>query len=443
MPWLRNHLRVLAVLLGAFLLGLGASAWIHRGTPGLVRLGVLLVCLLVLLIAAGLLIRWIVVPFQGDGRGGVSLEDLPHLWAELERENLTLRELKDAEDALRKGILARLQEGVLLLGPEGTVRLYNPAAEALLGRGATLVKGASAGILFREPEAQRQLAAAQAGETVEWTLKRGSRILRVRGLPFRSGAEGSLLLTLDDVSRQEALENTRQRFISNLSHELKTPLTSLRIATENLLAERTRSGAQDPDIALLQRAVERMTLLLDDISELSRIESGALRLNLARVPVAGLARDLAEEFGPLARLRGVRLRTDLGGAEDAVVFADGLRLHQLLANLVSNAIKFSPEGREVRLAFALVGDRQRWKVSDQGPGISLEDQPKVFERFFRSATVRSIPGTGLGLAIVKHLARLMGGEVGFESRPGAGATFWVDLPAGGGPPEPSQAPSQA
>jgi len=431
MPWLRNHLRALLALLGAFLLGLGASAWMHRGVPGSLRVSVLLLNLLILLMAARWLIRWLVVPVRASNRAPVSLEELPRLWADLEQENLSLRELREAEDALRKGILSRLQEGVILFGPDRTLRLYNPAAEALLGRGAALVKGASAESLFREPEARRQLAAAQAGDAVEWTLERGHRILRIRGLPFRSGNEGSLLLTLDDVSRQEALENTRQRFISNLSHELKTPLTSLRIATDNLQAERTQSGMQDADIALLQRAVERMTLLLDDISELSRIESGALRLNPGSVQVGAFAKDLLEEFAPQARKKDLRFLADLApGIEASVVRVDGLRLHQLLANLVSNALKFSPPGKEVVLAFALEGGRQRWEVRDQGPGIALEDQSKVFERFFRSASVRSVPGTGLGLAIVKHLARLMGGEVGFDSRPGAGATFWVDLPAG-------------
>lgn len=428
MPWLRNHLRVLAALLGAFLLGIGAAAWLHRGVPGLVRLGVLVVCLLVMLIAGGLLTRWIVVPFQGSDRGLVSLEDLPQLWVELERENLTLRELKEAEDALRKGILARLQEGVILLGPEGTVRLYNPAAESLLGRGAALVKGASASLLFREPEAQRQLAAAQSGEIVEWTLQRGHRILRLRGLPFAGGGEGSLLLTLDDVSRQEALENTRQRFVSNLSHELKTPLTSLRIAVENLQAERTETGQQDPNVAMLLRAVERMTLLLDDISELSRIESGALRLSPGPVEVEGFLRELLGEFEPLAKAKGLRLEARVEGDRGSVMRVDGLRLHQLVGNLLGNAIKFSREGGPVELSLRLGEGRMRWEVRDEGPGISLADQPKVFERFFRAATVRGVPGTGLGLAIVKHLARLMGGEVGFQSEPGRGATFWVDLP---------------
>lgn len=426
---LRNHLRVLLTLFGAFLLGLGASVWLHKGIPSPLRLGVLTLAVLLMFMATGWLIRWLVVPRGAAGQAPVSLEDMPRLWAELERENLSLRGLKEAEDALRKGILARLQEGVVLLGQEGSVKLYNPAAEALLGRGTPLVKGATALSLFREPEAQRQLAAAQAGNSVEWTLERGHRILRVRGIPFSQIQGGGLLLTVDDVTRQEALENTRQRFVSNLSHELKTPLTSLRIAVENLQAEKTEGGQADPNAAMLLRGVERMTLLLDDISELSRIESGALRLSPAPVGLGSLVQELLDEAGPVAKAKGITLISRFDGAADAVVRVDGLRLHQLVGNLLGNALKFSPEGATVELGLALAEGRMRWEVKDHGPGIALADQPKVFERFFRAATARGVPGTGLGLAIVKHLARLMEGEVGFTSEPGRGATFWVDLPA--------------
>jgi two-component system phosphate regulon sensor histidine kinase PhoR len=429
MPWFRNHLRVLLALLGAFLLGLGAATWLHHGVPALLQAGVLLFCLLLLGMATVWLIRWIVVPFHGSDQRPVSLEDMPRLWSELERENLSLRDLRETDDALRRGILARLQEGVVLLDPDRSVRLYNPAAEVLLGRGTPLVKGATALSLFREPEAQRQLAAAQSGESVEWTLERGHRILRVRGIPFSQVQGGGLLLTLDDVTRQEALENTRQRFVSNLSHELKTPLTSLRIAVENLQAEKTQGGQADPNVAMLLRAVERMTLLLDDISELSRIESGALRLSPAPVAVSALVRELVDEAGPLLRAKHMTLLTRVDADADAVVRVDGLRLHQLVGNLLGNAIKFSPDGASVELGLSLAGGRMRWEVKDQGPGIALLDQPKVFERFFRAAAVRGVPGTGLGLAIVKHLVRLMGGEVGFASEPGRGARFWVDLPS--------------
>jgi signal transduction histidine kinase len=257
-------------------------------------------------------------------------------------------------------------------------------------------------------------------------------MLRVRGIPFGQHEGGSLLLTLDDVTRQEALENTRQRFISNLSHELRTPLTSLRIAVENLQAEQTQSGLADPNVAMLLRSLDRMTLLLEDISELSRIESGALRLNPASVLAKASLGELMDEFRPQAVASGIGLTAASSLPEDARIRVDALRLHQLVGNLLSNAIKFSPAGSRVELRLTASAGRMRWEVSDQGPGIAPGDQAKVFERFFRAATVRGIPGTGLGLAIAKHLARLMDGEVGFTSAPGQGTTFWVELPLGEG-----------
>jgi two-component system phosphate regulon sensor histidine kinase PhoR len=425
-----NHLRVLLALLATFLLGLGASGWLGHGVPALLRAFVLLFCLVVLVLLAGWVVRWLVLPLRSRDRSPVSLEDLPRLLAEMEGENLSLKELREAEDALRRGILARLQEGVILLGPEGTVKLYNPAAESLLGRGAALVKGASSTALFREPEAQRSLAEAWGGVDAEWSVRRGHRTLRVRGIPFRPEQGGGLLLTLDDITRQEALESTRQRFVSNLSHELRTPLTSLRIAAENLQAEQTASGVGDPNLGMLLRGVDRMNLLLEDISELSRIESGALRLAPAPLELEPFVQDLVDAFSPLAREKGIALETRLLAAGKVQPTVDALRLHQLLGNLLANAIKFSPAGTTVTLGLGLSEGRMRWEVRDQGPGIPLNDQPRIFERFFRSAAVRAVPGTGLGLAIVKHLTLLMGGEVSFASEPGRGATFWVELPAG-------------
>jgi two-component system phosphate regulon sensor histidine kinase PhoR len=265
---------------------------------------------------------------------------------------------------------------------------------------------------------------------VEWNLRRDPRVLRLRAgaFPFPDEGQG-VVLTVDDITHQEALETTRQKFISNASHELKTPVTGIRIAAENLLDGQEVLPEGQANLKAILRATDRMTLLLDDISELSRIETGALRLERERLDVAAFTTQVVEDQTPQAQARAIALKVDVHqDLRGATFVADPLRLDQLLGNLLSNAIKFSPEGSQVHLAVRQVGPALLWQVRDQGPGISEADQKRIFERFYRAPATRGVPGTGLGLAIVKHLALLMGGEVGVESEAGKGATFTLRLP---------------
>ncbi len=348
----------------------------------------------------------------------------------LEDENLALRSRADLDDQLRRGILASLREGVLVFGVDRRLLLANPAAVRLLDAGNRLVEGAGLVEAFRDPESLAAIEAAFQGESLQWSFRRGSWVLRARALPFQADPESrGALITLDDVTRMEALETTRQKFISNASHELKTPVTAIRIASENLQDSGAVTAEGESSLKSIFRSVEKMTLLLNDISELSRIETGALVLDLRPVPVAAFARDLMEDLAPQAKAKGVSLHLDLpSDVEAATVVADAFRLHQLLENLLSNAVKFSPEGSEVRLEATQEDTRLRWTVRDQGPGISEAEQARIFERFYRTASARAVPGTGLGLAIVKHLARLMGGEVTLRSEAGKGAAFTFTMP---------------
>ncbi|MDE3244890.1 MAG: PAS domain-containing protein [Acidobacteriota bacterium] len=353
--------------------------------------------------------------------------------SDLELENRSLKDLSRKEDHLRQGILANLREGVVLLGPQKEVRLYNPAAQGLLGTSSRLALGASLPGVFREPESLRHIELAYSGAETEWTLHRDPRVLRLRAVPFELvDSEQKVLLTLDDITRQEALETTRQKFISNASHELKTPVTSIRIATENLTDGGFVAAGGESSVKAILRSVDRMTMLLDDISELSRIETGALRLEARSFPLGAFLPQLLEDLRHQAGPRHIALTTELEpGLEDLLVEADPLRLHQLLENLLSNAIKFSPEGSGVVLRIQNREPWLIWSVQDSGPGISESDAKRIFERFYRAPSTRGIPGTGLGLAIVKHLTLLMGGEVSLQSELGKGSTFTVKLPLKG------------
>jgi two-component system phosphate regulon sensor histidine kinase PhoR len=328
------------------------------------------------------------------------------------------------------GLLAQLQEGIVVLGSQGEIQHFNLAAQNLLGRSSRLEAGAAQAELFREPESLRNLESAYAGLVAEWTLRREPRVLRVRALPLeQEGLTPGVLVTLDDVTRLEALETTRQKFISNASHELKTPVTSIRIAAEGLLDSSLTGPEERASLESVLRSVTKLTLLLDDISELSRIETGALRLEFVEIELDSFLESLRQDFGPTARVRALKLvieaAPDLAGARFR---SDATRLQQMLDNLLGNALKFSPEGTEVALKVVEEGPWLRWDISDQGPGIATGDLRRIFERFYRSPAVRGVPGTGLGLAIVKHLAWQMGGEVSVASELGRGSTFTLRLP---------------
>jgi two-component system phosphate regulon sensor histidine kinase PhoR len=422
--------RALVSLASMLFLGFGLGMSVHKGASLVWTLGLLATLILVMLLMA----RWQVRPLSEplgrllSGTRPRSIDDLPQAWSALERENLDLRERAAREDRLLPGIMARLEEGVLLFGPSGGLEQFNPAAQRHLGLGAPLAKGMPMGEVFRDPDSPMAIQKAYLGQGTEWRLTRGGRTLRVRAIPFAPlGSVSGVLLTLDDISRQEALETTRQKFISNVSHELKTPVTAIRIAAENLQEERLSEAATLSAQSLL-RSVDRLTLLLGDLSELSRIESGALHLapetlNLEAF-VDTLVKDLREQHGG----KGVALERELDAPAGAWIQADPLRLNQILENLISNAMKFSPPGGRVTLSVHITEHGQTWEVRDQGPGIPEAEQGRIFERFYRAQAAKAKPGTGLGLAIVKHLCRLMGGEVTVESRPGEGAVFRVMLP---------------
>jgi signal transduction histidine kinase len=422
--------RAVICLISMLFLGFGLGMSVHQGVSLLWSAGLLGTLALVLVLMARWQVRALAdpsVPVSGGPTPRV-IQDLPRAWMALQRENMDLKERASREDRLLPGIMARLEEGVLLFGSSAKLEQFNPAAQRHLGLGAPLAKGMAVGEVFRDQDGPDAVQKAFGGTPCEWRLARAGRTLRVRAIPFAPlGAVSGVLLTLDDVTSQEALETTRQKFISNVSHELKTPVTAIRIAAENLqeenLDESSRSSAQS-----IMRSVDRLTLLLGDLSELSRIESGALHLAPVQLDLAAFLESLMNELKPRGEAYGVTLTMTTQAPERARILADPLRLHQVLENLVSNALKFSPQGGRVELAVQITNQGQIWEVRDQGPGIPEAEQGRIFERFYRAKASMAKPGTGLGLAIVKHLCRLMGGEVSVTSQPGEGATFRVILP---------------
>ena len=430
------------VSMGAVLvLGVGLGLNIHKGASLLWTLGLFVTLALVLIILARWQVRPVTDPLEKllrEGRPG-TLQELPGAWLALERENHELKEKAAREDQLHPSIIARLEEGVLLFGKALALERYNPAAQRLLGLGAPLGEGMAVQEVFPDSDSSQAIVLALQGKPSEWRMARAARTLRIRAIPFAPlGTISGVLLTLDDVTRQEALETTRQKFISNVSHELKTPVTAIRIAAENLQEEQLHESALLSAQSIM-RSVDRLTLLLGDLSELSRIESGALTLQPESLQLRSFLASLERDFQARHGASGVHLQVEAEAPDGMPLVADPLRLSQVLENLISNAVKFSPPGGQVELRVTLSEQGHQWEVMDAGPGIPEAEQGRIFERFYRVPGSLDKPGTGLGLAIVKHLCRLMGGEVTVTSSPGQGAQFRVILPRMGdqavpGPP---------
>ena len=267
----------------------------------------------------------------------------------------------------------------------------------------------------------------------------GSRVYQVDALPLRT--EG-LLMVLHDVTNVRRVEQVRRE--ANISHELRTPLSSIK-----LIAETLSGGAVDDLVtardfaAQIEREVDHLAQLVDELLELSMIESGEVQLHIEPTPPGQIVSSVVERMRPLAERNRIRLEALPGpaGTESATrAAADPARLEQALVNLVHNAIKFShPEGT-VRVGWEMRPGHVRFSVRDDGIGIPASHLPRIFERFYKvdrsRARASETPGSelrtgsaGLGLAIVRHIAEAHNGMVGVESEERQGSAFWIDIPA--------------
>jgi signal transduction histidine kinase len=239
---------------------------------------------------------------------------------------------------------------------------------------------------------------------------------------------GQLAVAFNRMSGELAsLERLRRDLVANVSHELKTPISALRARLENLL-----DGVERPDPETLQVMLaqsERLGRLVDQLLELARLESGEVPLRREAVPLRPLVSRVVSEIEVTRARQDVQLSQDVPDDLPAV-FADAERLHQVLFNLLDNAVRFTPEGGRVRVTASGHNGSVDVAVSDTGPGIDAEHLPRLFERFYRVDTARSRDegGTGIGLAIARSVVEAHGGRIWAESEPGTGSTFTFELP---------------
>jgi two-component system phosphate regulon sensor histidine kinase PhoR len=340
-----------------------------------------------------------------------------------------------------RAVLSGMAEGVIAIDARRRLLFANASADQLFGLDATSV-GRLVPELIRSPQVQgaveATLASAQAyrGEIVltsrEVSLRVHARVLAVHGTPLPGSPPPGAVLVFHDITELRRLERMRQDFVANVSHELKTPLASIKAYAETLLDWALHDEKVNARfVRRIEEQADRLNQLTLDLLSLARLESGQEVFEHKPLALAPLLSACMDSHRGRAAARGLSLNLDLGPLDDeTLIMADEEAIQQILDNLIDNAIKYTPDGGSVNVACRLDGERLSVAVADTGIGIPREDLPRVFERFYRvdKARSRELGGTGLGLSIVKHLVQALGGQITVDSRVGVGTQFTVQIP---------------
>lgn len=365
-------------------------------------------------------------------------------WTKLRRERETWR-AKDSERensgrsivgeavARQDALFDSMIEGVLVLDDLGRVQFANQAFAEMFGTvGVLRGKGLLEAVRSHEIAAIVERAGRDSRVEDQEFQMPGSkeRWFKINAASLTSVDRRKLgtILVIHDVTRIKQLERTRQEFVANVSHELRTPLSHIKGYTETLLG----GAKDDPEVATrflqtIERNVERLKFLIEDLLTISEIESGRVMLNLQLVPVRASVEKVFDDFRARAVAKSVTLVNE---AEALTVRADQRRIEQVLTNLLDNAVKYGGGDSRVVVGGRLNDGMVEMFVQDNGPGLPAESLERVFERFYRvdKARTRDQGGTGLGLSIVKHIVQSHGGRVWVESESGKGAKFFFTLP---------------
>jgi two-component system phosphate regulon sensor histidine kinase PhoR len=327
-------------------------------------------------------------------------------------------------------ILSGLTDGVMMTDSQRIIVLANPAAERLFNFKQTKVTGRPLieAILDHDVDNVVKKCLDTASEQNAQVDSAGGRFIRVIAVPITTDNTTGALILFQDLTELRSLQTMRREFVGNISHELRTPIAAIKAIVDTL-----RDGAvNDQEAAMdflnrLEVEVDGMTQMVAELIELSRIETGKIKLKLELVNLNLLIEEVIARLSPQAERQQVSLSAELS-PELPDVSADKERIRQVILNIIHNAIKFTPSNGRIVISTKLDGQSVVTQVSDTGIGISKEDLPHIFERFFKADKSRATSGTGLGLAIAKHIVQTHGGSVWVQSEPGKGSTFGFNLP---------------
>ncbi len=340
------------------------------------------------------------------------------------------------ENAQLEAVLSGMAEGVMVTSAEGRILMVNPTFKRMVDVDAWCL-GKRPIEVVRNHELQSAVDAAidaapspREDTVFDLTLAWNQRIFHVHLTPIRIGVQlHGVVAVFHDMTKLRRLEQVRKDFVANVSHELRTPLTSIKGYVETLL-----DGAMD-DTTALRRFIhsillhtDRLQALVEDLLQLSRIESGQYKVEITACRLDQVAERVAEAFAE--QIGRKQLELTLGFETDKPARGNAELMERALSNLIDNAVKYTEEGGSIAVRIVAQRDEIVLSVSDTGPGIPSDALPRIFERFFRvdRARSRALGGTGLGLAIVRHTMELLNGRAWVESRVGEGARFSLSLP---------------
>jgi two-component system phosphate regulon sensor histidine kinase PhoR len=254
------------------------------------------------------------------------------------------------------------------------------------------------------------------------------RFLRAIAVPVTGYQPGGALVLFQDLTDIRTMQTTRRELIGNISHEFRTPLAGIKAMVETLQDGAVADKAAAGDfLTRIDGEVDRLTQMVAELTELTRIETGRAKLALERVNINQIAEEVVEQLGPQAKRQQLTLKSEVA-PDLPPVSADRERIKQVMVNLVHNAVKFTPPGGGITLTTRRGEGSVTVAVTDTGTGISGKDLPHVFERFYKADRARSGGGTGMGLAIAKHVIEAHGGSIRVQSGEGKGSTFSFELP---------------
>lgn len=333
--------------------------------------------------------------------------------------------------ARMEAILSGMVEGVLVLDRHGRVQLVNQAAQSMLHVDASAL-GRRYLEVIRHPDISAQLTTAlQGGHVDPHELSFGrdsSRVFVARAAAVASSGDSGAVLVLHDITDLHRADQIRRDFVANVSHELRTPLTAIRGYVEALLDGPPNAEDTRRFLEIIARHSARMERLVTDLLRLARLDARQELLDIVRCEVQQVFNAVVADLSQTIQTKAQRVTISVE-PDACAINADPAKLHDIVRNLVENAVNYSPDQADIRLEAVRRGGLVEISVSDSGPGIPPADLTRVFERFYRVDKARSRPGgIGLGLAIVRHLVELHGGRAAAENRPEGGTKFTITLP---------------